>query len=177
VQGDNDLVVAMTQDVQQPAQRTDRAATLAVTAALARRQVLLQRRHQEAVASARAVCHRSQLVLARQRIRRQRRQGQQVGPLAWFAVQGVIDQQVVRAVWADGRLRCDRLLGARARLLVDLGAEFGSDDPPRRYHASLQAPPVAVLLTLIRACDLTTVMEVDLGDGFPEHLTIGSPAS
>ena len=53
----------------------------------------------------------------------------------------------------------------RARLLVDLGAEFGSDDPPRRYLASLQAPPVAVLLTLIRACDLTTVIEVDLGEG------------
>ena len=53
----------------------------------------------------------------------------------------------------DERLTCDRLLGARARLLVDLGAEFRSDDPPRRYQASLQAAPVAVLLTLIRACD------------------------
>jgi len=102
----------MTQHLQQPAQRSDRAATLAVTVALARRRVLLQRR-----------------------------QGQQVGPLAWFAVEGLIDQQVVRAVWADGRLCCDRLL-------VDLGAEFSSDDPPRRYRASLQAPPVAVLLTL-----------------------------
>jgi hypothetical protein len=43
------------------------------------------------------------------------------------------------------------------------GAEFCSDDPPRRYQASLQAPPVAVLLTLIRACDQATVMEADLG--------------
>jgi hypothetical protein len=34
-----------------------------------------------------------------------------------------------------------------------------------------------VLLTLIRACDLTTAMEVDLGDGFAEHLTIGSSTS
>jgi hypothetical protein len=109
----------MTQHIQEVAQRADRAATLAVTVALARRRVLLQRR-----------------------------QGQQVGPLAWFAVEGLIDQQVVRAVWADGQLSCDRLLGARARLLVDLGAEFSSDDPPRRYRASLQAPPVAVLLTL-----------------------------
>jgi hypothetical protein len=57
--------------------------------------------------------------------------------------------------------------GARARLLVDLGAEFRSDDPPRRYQASLQAPPVAVLLTLIRACDLATVMEADLGSTPP----------
>jgi len=124
----------------------------------------------------RALCHHSQLVLARQRVRRQRRQGEQVGPLAWFAVQGVIDQQVVRAVWNDGQLACDRLLSARARLLVDLGAEFRSDDPPRRYRASLQAPPVAVLLTLIRACDLITEMEVDLGDGFAEHPAIRSPS-
>jgi hypothetical protein len=171
------LVVAMTQHIQQPAQRSDRAAAPARAAALARRQVLLQRRQQEAVATARAVYHRSQLLLARQRVRRQRRQGQQVGPLAWFAVQGVIDQQVVRAVWNDGQLCCDRLLDARARLLVDLGAEFSSDDPPRRYYASLQAPPVAVLLTLIRACDRITVMEVDLGDGLAEHLAIGSPMS
>ena len=125
--------------------------------------MLLQRRHQEAVASARAICHRAQLQLARPRVRRQRRRGQAVGPLAWFGVQGVIDDQVVRALWADGRLRCDRLLGARARLLVDLGAEFCGDDRPRRYQASPQAPPVAVLLTLIRACDLATVMEADLG--------------
>jgi uncharacterized membrane protein len=40
-------------------------------------------------------------------------------------------------------------LDARARLLVDLGAEFRSDDPPRRDQASLQTPPVAVLLTVI----------------------------
>jgi hypothetical protein len=88
-----------------------------------------------------------------------------------------IDQQVVRVVWADGRLCCDRLLEVRARRLIDVGAEFGSDDPPRRYHASLQAPPVAMLVTLIRACDLTTVMEVDLGDRFPHHLTIRSPTA
>jgi hypothetical protein len=38
--------------------------TLARTAASARRQVFLRRRHQEAVASARAICHRAQLQLA-----------------------------------------------------------------------------------------------------------------
>jgi hypothetical protein len=63
------------------------------------------------------------------------------GPLAWFAVEGVLADQVVRAVWADGQLCCDRLLESRARLLVDLGlgAEFGSEAVPRRYRASLQA--------------------------------------
>jgi hypothetical protein len=136
-----------------------------MTTALARRQVVLERRQQEAVATARALCHTSQVLVARQGVARRRRQGHQVEPLAWFAVQGRIGDQVVRAVWADGRLTCDRLLRTRARLLVDLGAEFSSDDPPRRFVASLQAPPVAVLLTLIRACDLATVIEVDLGEG------------
>jgi hypothetical protein len=55
----------------QRVQRTDpTAATRARTAALARQQVRLQHR----------------------------RQDQQIGPLAWFAIQGEIDQQVVRAV-------------------------------------------------------------------------------
>ena len=117
-----------------------------MTTALARRQVVLERRQQEAVATARALCHTSQVLVARQRVASRL-------------------HLVVRAVWADGRLTCDRPLRTRARLLVDLGAEFSSDDPPRRFVASLQAPPVAVLLTLIRACDLATVIEVDLGEG------------
>jgi hypothetical protein len=110
------------------------------TAALADRRVVLKRRHQEAVAAARAICHSSRQSLARVRVVRQRRQGQQVGPLAWFAVQGVIDEQVVRAVWTDGQLTCDRPLRCRAKLLADLGAQFDCDDPPRRFLASLQTP-------------------------------------
>ena len=152
-----------TQPTVPPASPSARAATLAMTAALADRHAVLERRHQEVVATARAICHTSRVQLARQRVARQRRQGRQVGPLAWFAVQGVVDEQVVRAVWTDGRLTCDRPLGARARLLVDLGAEFTRDDPPRWFVASLQAPPIAVLLTLIRACDLATVIEADVG--------------
>jgi hypothetical protein len=109
--------------------------------------VVLQRRQQEAVATARAVCHHTQLHRARRRVVEQRRQGRDPGPLAWFTVEGVLEDQVVRAVWADGRLRCDRLLESRARRLVDLGAEFGGEEVPRRYRASLQAPAAAVLLT------------------------------
>jgi hypothetical protein len=56
--------MAMNRHIQQPAQRGDRVAARTGAASLARRQVLLQRRHQEAVATARAVCHRSQLLLA-----------------------------------------------------------------------------------------------------------------
>jgi hypothetical protein len=147
-----------------PVHPNARAAIRARAAALASRQVVLERRHQEVVAAAGALCHTAQVQLARRQVARRRRQGDQVEPPAWFAVQGVIDEQVVRAVWSDGRLTCDPPLRARARLLVDLGAEFRSDDPPRRFVASLQTPPVAVLLTMIRSCDLATVIEVDLGD-------------
>jgi hypothetical protein len=116
----------------------------------------------------------SRLHRVRQRVARRRRQGQQTEPLAWFALQGRIDEQVVRAVWSDGQLRCDQLLRSQARLLVELGAEFCCDDPPRRFVASLHAPPVAVLLTMIRACDLATVIEVDLGELRPSRGTGGS---
>jgi hypothetical protein len=152
-------------------QRTDhatgrlrRTAILATSAALARRHVVLRRRHQEATASAQRICHTARLNQARRRVAAERRRGRDPGLPAWFAVEGVIADQPVRAVWADGRLHCDRLLEARARLLVDLGAEFGAHDVRRRYRASLQAPPAAVLLTVIRACDLATVIEVDLGN-------------
>lgn len=107
---------------QQPTRLPERAATLATTAALAGRQAILQRRQQEAVAAARAICHRVLLHRARRQVAAQRREGRDPGPLGWFALEGVLDDQVVRAVWADGQLCCDRLLKARARLLVDLGA-------------------------------------------------------
>jgi hypothetical protein len=54
--------------------------------------------------------------------------GPRLGPTGW--------------PWPAGRCSCSaasRKRGARARLLVDLGAGFSSDDAPRRYHASLQA--------------------------------------
>lgn len=113
---------------------------MATTAALAEDLVVLQRRQQEVVAAARAIRHHTQLHRARRQLRNQRRQGRDPGLLAWFAVEGVLDDQVVRAVWADGELCCDRLLESRARLLVDLGAEFGCEEVPRRYRASLQTP-------------------------------------
>jgi hypothetical protein len=68
--------------------------------------------------------------------RQQRLQGTEGGPLAWFAIQEVIDHQVVRAIWTDERLTCDRLLVLGPGCWSTWSAEFHSDDPPRRYHAS-----------------------------------------
>jgi hypothetical protein len=154
----------VTQRTEQASRRLRRTAILATSAALARRHVILRRRHQESMASARRICHTARVNQARRRAAAERRRGRDPGMPAWFAVEGVIADQPVRAVWSDGQLHCDRLLEARARVLVDLGAEFGADDVQRRYRASLQAPPAAVLLTVIRACDLAMVIEVDLGD-------------
>lgn len=155
----------MTQQIRRLTQPHLPAETLATISALAHRRAILERRHQEAMATARQICHSSRLERARRRVAAERRQGRDPGPLAWFRVEGVIGDRVVRAVWTDHQLSCDRVLESRARLLVDLGAEFGCDDVALRYRASLQAPPAAVLLTLIRACDLATLIEVDLGGG------------
>jgi hypothetical protein len=87
------------------------------------------------------------------RLQRSRRGGPAVGR---FTVEGVVDGEAVRASWADGRLACDELLRSRALLLVDLEEEFLYSDPPRCFIASLDGPPIAVALTMIRACDRVT---------------------
>jgi hypothetical protein len=68
----------------------------------------------------------------------------------------MVDGEAVGASWADGRLACDELLRSRALLLVDLEEEFVYSDPPRCFIASLDGPPIAVALTMIRACDRVT---------------------
>jgi hypothetical protein len=87
------------------------------------------------------------------RLQRSRRGGPAVGR---FTVEGLVDGEAVRASWADGRLACDELLRSRALLLVDLEEEFLYSDPPRCFIASLDGPPIAVALTMIRACDRVT---------------------
>jgi hypothetical protein len=77
-------------------------------------------------------------------------------PVDRFTVEGMVDGEAVGASWADGRLACDELLRSRALLLVDLEEEFVYSDPPRCFIASLDGPPIAVALTMIRACDRVT---------------------
>jgi hypothetical protein len=71
-------------------------------------------------------------------------------------IQGLVDGQEVSAAWSGGRLACDERLRTRALLLVDLEEKFVYDDPPRCFLATLEGPPIAVALTLIRACDRVT---------------------
>jgi hypothetical protein len=82
--------------------------------------------------------------------------------LIGFTVEGVVDERPVRARWHNGRLRCDEPLYQRALLLIDLGEELVYTDPPRRFAATLDGRPVAIALTLLRACDRVTAFQVDL---------------
>jgi hypothetical protein len=91
------------------------------------------------------------------RVQRSRRTGDRAAPaVGRFLVEGVVDGEEVSASWVAGRLACDDLLRARALLLVDLEEEFVYSDPPRCFIASLAGPPIAVALTMIRACDRVT---------------------
>jgi len=82
--------------------------------------------------------------------------------LAGFTVEGMVDGQAVAAHLANGLLDCDELLRDRALFLVDLGEELIYADPPRRFEATLSGRPVAVALTLLRACDRVVAFEFDL---------------
>jgi hypothetical protein len=91
------------------------------------------------------------------RLQRARSAGDRGAPaVGGFLVEGVVDGDEVSASWAEGRLVCDDALRTRALLLVDLEEEFLYSDPPRCFIASLSSPPIAVALTLIRACDRVT---------------------
>jgi hypothetical protein len=121
----------------------------------------------ELIVAARDLCHTGRVLRAWERTQRARRDGEPVAAPAWFAVVGLVDGQVVHAVVDGGRLVCDEPLEARAWLLVDLGEQFVSDDPPCWFRASLQAPLIAVALTLVRACDRVMQLEFDLGQLSP----------
>jgi hypothetical protein len=73
--------------------------------------------------------------------------------ITWFALEGRLGEQVVRASWERGRLACDQLLLSRAGLLVDLQEVFGLRTAPGFVAATLDGSPLAVLLTLLHACD------------------------
>jgi hypothetical protein len=111
---------------------------------------------------------REQLWLSRARLRAAWPAGREElldDGFTWFVIHGVIDGYRVWGSWAAGDLLCNPLLIARARLLVDLEESFVFEDPPRYLAASLEGPPVAVALTLIRACDRAISIDVSTPGG------------
>ncbi len=139
--------------------RAQAARAVAVAAGLAERVTLARQETEGLLAAMDRLLDKLRLWCARREATQQGRPP--AWPIAWFAVEGLLGGQEVRAVWDHGTLACDGPLLGRARLLVDLGETFVSDQPTRRYAASLDAPPIAVMLTLVRACDLVTMVAVD----------------
>ena len=79
----------------------------------------------------------------------------------WFTVRGILDERLTTAHWSPGFLDCEPELVRRAQVVVSLGETFASVEVPGEVvEASLEQPPIAVLLTIMRA--LSTVTAVDL---------------
>jgi hypothetical protein len=70
-----------------------------------------------------------------------------------FEIRGVISGQPVSATLRRDRLRCDPLLRAHADLVVALGETFPYGD--RALPATLDGSPAQILLTLMRAMNVT----------------------
>ncbi len=91
--------------------------------------------------------------------------------LAGFRLEGVVDGETVVASWSEGRLHCDPGLYDRALFLVDLGERLIYTNPPREFVATLDGPPIAVALTLLRSCDRITGFVAQLTPPDPNRVT------
>jgi hypothetical protein len=73
-----------------------------------------------------------------------------------FRLEGWLGDRPVNASFEDGKLSLDDRLATQAMLLVDLGETFVTADGDQPIGATLDGPPQAVFLTLIRACERVT---------------------
>jgi hypothetical protein len=83
-------------------------------------------------------------------------------PALEFAVRGFVDGRPTAARWRDDQLTCDPAVLVRARLVVALGDAFEVEGA-EPLRASLTGPPLAVMLTIIRAFSRVTAVEVAQG--------------
>jgi hypothetical protein len=74
-----------------------------------------------------------------------------------FCVEGRIGDHVVVARYEAGVLDCDPVLRTHAELVVAVGDSFPFGNVNHALPASLDGPPVVVLLTLMRASFVTKV--------------------
>jgi hypothetical protein len=79
-----------------------------------------------------------------------------------FRLHGVVNGHPVRAFLGRGRLAVDEELRNQASALVAMGEVIQCEDVPLAVTATLDGSPVAILLTLIRACDRVVKAEVRL---------------
>jgi hypothetical protein len=80
-------------------------------------------------------------------------QGRGVTALTRFDVTGKLGDEVVRAVFEDGRLFVDGRLLTHVTLLVELGEVVQVEALGVSMPTTLDGPPFAVYMTLLGACD------------------------
>jgi hypothetical protein len=80
-----------------------------------------------------------------------------------FQMHGSVDGTPVSAILGNGQLLVDEVLWARAALLVDMDEVFDCGDGATSVTATLDGSTMAVLVTLIRACDRITSADFALG--------------
>jgi hypothetical protein len=88
---------------------------------------------------------------------------------AWFTVRGIVDGRPTTARWSPGKLDCGEHLMQRAQVVVAMGEHFAPPwSPATSVLASLDGPPVIVLLTVMRA--FSRVTSIDLHDELLHNL-------
>jgi hypothetical protein len=88
---------------------------------------------------------------------------------AWFTVRGIVDGRPTSALWSPGYLDCGQELMRRVQVVVAMGERFGLPwSPTTTVAASLEGPPVIVLLTVMRA--FSGVTSIDLHDTLLHNL-------
>jgi hypothetical protein len=81
-----------------------------------------------------------------------------------FQVTGMLGDEVVRALFEDGRLFVDGRLLTHAMLLVELGEVVRVEELGFSVKASLDGSPYAALITLLGACDRIISAAFDIDD-------------
>ena len=88
---------------------------------------------------------------------------------AWFAVSGLVEGRLTTARWSPGHVDCDHDLMQRMQVVVAMGERFCLPwSPETELPASLEEPPVIVLLTVMRA--FSRVTAIDLHDDLLDSL-------
>jgi len=80
-----------------------------------------------------------------------------------FQVTGMLGDEVVRALFEDGRLFVDARLLTHAMLLVELGEVVRVEELGLSVKASLDGSPYTALITLLGACDriISAAFDID----------------
>ena len=99
-------------------------------------------------------------VQVREVARRLRREAAEHGWPRTFLVVGSVEDAMVRAFWSRRRLVVTPLLRRRAEVLVAMGEQFEVEGPAAPPLVAGLSDPVPALLTLMRACDRLTAVQL-----------------